>query len=115
MQVTDEMVEAGCQGRTAAVNLKPGTSFKWPDDFGEPYLQEVRASTRAALEAVLPMIRDEVLEEAARIAEGWPVEAAGNDYQTNGNGRFWDAGTNYHQSRMDAAAAIRAMKGTSHE
>lgn len=48
------------------------------------------------------------LEEAARVAEGWPVEACGDQYQTCGNGSFWDEGTPYDQGRADAAAAIRA-------
>ena len=51
----------------------------------------------------------EGLERAAKVAEGWPTIAGGTEYMTNGNGRYWDAGTPYDQSRADAAAAIRAM------
>ncbi len=54
-------------------------------------------------------VRRDALREAARIAEGWECQAGGNDYQTNGNGRFWDADTIYHQGRMDAAAQILAL------
>lgn len=53
--------------------------------------------------------RAAALEEAARVAEGWPTTAAGDEYMTCGNGEFWDAGTPYDQARHDAAAAIRAL------
>ncbi|KZL24245.1 hypothetical protein [Pseudovibrio sp. Ad37] len=46
------------------------------------------------------------LEDAAKLAEGWPTHSAGDDYQTDGS-KFWDAGNNYDQGRIDAAAAIR--------
>jgi len=46
-------------------------------------------------------------ETFAKIAEGWPCEAAGDKYQTCGNGTFWDAGTDYDQGRIDAARDIR--------
>lgn len=51
----------------------------------------------------------ETIEKCAEVAEGWETHAAGHDYQTSGNGRFWDAGTNYDQGRVDAAANIRAL------
>lgn len=53
--------------------------------------------------------RNQALEEAAKLAEGWETEAAGDVYQTCGNGNFWDPGTNYDQGRHDAATAIRAL------
>jgi hypothetical protein len=66
----------------------------------------VNAITRALAE------RASVIEECAKVAEGWPVNAAGDDYQTCGNGSFWDEGTDYDQGRADAAAAIRSLKHT---
>lgn len=48
------------------------------------------------------------LRDAAALAEGHETHAAGDDYQTSGDGRFWDAGTIYDQGRVDAAADIRA-------
>lgn len=54
--------------------------------------------TRAVLEAVAPMIRAEVLEEAAKVAMNRDV---GDGY--------------YIEIREAIAAAIRAMKGASHE
>jgi hypothetical protein len=58
---------------------------------------------------VTPAVRAQILEEAAKVAEGWPVEACGDTYQTSGNGEFWDAGNHYDQGRIDAAAAIRRL------
>lgn len=56
--------------------------------------------------ANLDGVREQAIKAAARIAGGWPCHAAGTDYQTSGNGRFWDAGTDYAQGRVDASAEI---------
>ncbi len=55
--------------------------------------------------------REKALEEAAVKTEGWPIDACDGQYQTSGNGRYWDAGTPYDQGRLDASSDIRAMKG----
>lgn len=47
------------------------------------------------------------MAEAERLVRGWSVTACGDDYQTDGRSNFWDAGTDYDQSREDAGAAIR--------
>lgn len=52
--------------------------------------------------------REAGLREAARIAEGWPVNAGGGDYQADGRS-FWDAGNVYDQGRLDASQAILAL------
>jgi hypothetical protein len=77
--ITDEMVEVAERTRYSACKL--------------PY-----EKMRLGLEAVLPMIRAEVLEEAAKVAMNRDV---GNGY--------------YIEIREAIAEAIRAMKGTSHE
>lgn len=46
------------------------------------------------------------LEEASKIATGWETYAAGDDYMTDGRGRFWDAGNVYDQARLDAGQTI---------
>lgn len=58
------------------------------------------------VQAVLAAIR-ETTERAAKLAGGWEIHAAGDDYMTDGR-RFWDAGNVYDQARHDAAAALRA-------
>jgi len=42
-------------------------------------------------------------QELDRLAEGWEE----GQYQTCGNGNYWDPGTIYNQGRIDAAAACR--------
>jgi hypothetical protein len=84
--------------------IREGTSFK-----ASSSMISVEKALRA-IERALNGERDAILEECAKVAEGWPVNAAGDDYQTCGNGSFWDEGTNYDQGRADAAAAIRALK-----
>jgi hypothetical protein len=66
-----------------------------PDDDHEVWSEIYDDLARAALTAVLPMIRDEVLEEAAKVAEAPTDKPA--------------------RCREDIAEAIRAMKGTSHD
>lgn len=55
-------------------------------------------------------LADLALEEAARVAEGKSVEAAGNVYQTDKPGNFWDEDSVYGTGRRQAADAIRALK-----
>lgn len=53
-----------------------------------------------------------LIEECAKVAEGWECDASdpyGSAFQASGNGRFWDAGTNYDQGHIDAASAIRFL------
>lgn len=61
-------------------------------------------------DAAIALVRAEVLEEAARVAEGKSVEAAGNVYQTDKPGNFWDEDSVYGTGRRQAADAIRALK-----
>ncbi len=68
-----------------------------------------QASEITTLRAQLEEARAKAIEDAARIAEGWPATAGGDEYQTSGNGRFWDAGNTYDQARIDAAFEIRAL------
>jgi peroxiredoxin len=63
----------------------------------------------AALEAVAPLIRDAVLEEAAMVAEGDFVEGADGEYMVS-NANVWDTGTSYDDGRADAAKEIRDLK-----
>jgi hypothetical protein len=63
-----------------------------------------------AADAAIALVRAEVLEEAARVAEGKSVEAAGNVYQTDKPGNFWDEDSVYGTGRRQAADAIRALK-----
>lgn len=104
VEITDEMVEAAANAGCGFMAAQRGAL----EPNGRIYYSGF--DLRRALEAVAPPIRAAALEEVARVVEGWPVEVDGFVYQTNGNGRFWDAGSFYHQSRLDAAAAIRAMK-----
>ena len=90
--ITDEMLQHA-HGRITGANR-----VKFID--GEAWIPlPTKERTRAALEAVLPMIRAEVLEECAKVAE--------EHVQT------WSTG--YELGRLgaarDIAAAIRAMKG----
>ena len=64
----------------------------------------------ALADAAIALVRAEVLEEAARVAEGKSVEAAGNVYQTDKPGNFWDEDSVYGTGRRQAADAIRALK-----
>jgi len=50
------------------------------------------------------------LEEAANVADGEAVTAAGDEYQSDRPGHFWDRESIYGTGRSDAAAAIRALK-----
>jgi hypothetical protein len=97
--ITDEMVEVAERTRYSACKL--------------PY-----AAMRLGLEAVLPMIRAEVLEEAAKWhdaeAKRWNVELWER--------RSWGGPTigegeclEHIKAHEHSAATIRAMKGTSHE
>ena len=47
-------------------------------------------------------------EACERLAVGWRYEASGDNYQTSGNGNFWDDDSAYGQGRTEAAAAIHA-------
>lgn len=51
------------------------------------------------------------LGAANQVARGETVEAAGNEYQSDKPGHFWDRESIYGQGRDDAAAAIEAMIG----
>ena len=79
------------------VGLHIATDVNWMPIIGLKYLEKFAALVAAAER-----------EACAKVAQGWECKAAGDDYQTSGNGKFWDAGTDYDQGRIDAAAAIRA-------
>jgi hypothetical protein len=81
--ITDDLVEVAC----VAAGLRARRDG--------PSKRCAEREMRAALTAVLPMIRDEVLEEAAKVAEAPTDKPA--------------------RCREDIAEAIRAMKGTSHD
>lgn len=68
--------------------------------------QNWRVQTFASFEQA---VRADERERAAKVAEGWPARSGDDQYQTCGNGSFWDEGTLYDQGRADAAAAIRAQ------
>lgn len=48
-------------------------------------------------------------QRCMKLAQGWEVNAAGNDYQTDGQ-MFWDAGNVYDQARLDASQAIKSVR-----
>ena len=76
--------------------------------FAEHCLPVHQGAMRAALEAVADdMVRAE-RDACERLAGGWRCEASGDNYQTSGNGNFWDDDSIYGQGRTEAAAAIRA-------
>ena len=66
--ITDEMVEAALAIASPGRNVVKGDDATWQSDV------PTMATTRAALEAVLPMIRAAVLEEAAMVADDACVE-----------------------------------------
>lgn len=104
--ITDEMVEAAARAILAA-ELWPGS---W-EKANETERGHVLYKARAALTAVLPMIRDEVLEEAAKVAERRHKEWRMPHKDDAKPGEVCCDVT----ACQDIAAAIRAMKGTSHE
>lgn len=77
-----------------------------PDEEGDPWDEDLANG----MDAAIALVRAEVLEEAARVAEGKSVEAAGNVYQTDKPGNFWDEDSVYGTGRRQAADAIRALK-----
>ena len=106
--ITDEMVEVAC----AAAGDTIATGYHARRD--RPSKRCAEREMRAALEAVLPMIRAEVLEEAAKVTEnaftqeccglgvGSPMECCADPICVA-------------LAPHEIAEAIRAMKGTSHE
>lgn len=62
-----------------------------------------------ALTGTTDEVQAAILAERAACAllcEGWPCQAAGDDYQSSGNGRFWAPGSHYDQGRLDASFEI---------
>jgi hypothetical protein len=102
--ITDEMV---WMATLSYIDSLQNAEF-WRLDLSKP------EAMRAALEAVLPMIRADVLEEAAKVADARELRWSEDAEQSN-------SGTAAHIFRRKAdaaeqiAAAIRALKGTSHE
>jgi hypothetical protein len=96
--ITDEMVEVAVDGAVKAL---------WSAPDNAPAQATL---IRAAIEAVLPMIRAEVLEEAAKVADARELRWSEDAEQSN-------SGTAAHIFRRKAdaaeqvAAAIRALKG----
>lgn len=81
-----------------------------PDTIRSLKQDEARRYARAALEAVLPMIRAQVGEEAAKVADGYHQRALAWARTVRGLEKHIDE---TDSSRI--ATAIRAMKGASHE
>lgn len=92
--ITDEMVEAAGAAWSAAISN------------GAP--PSIERGIRAALEAVLPMIRAAALEEAAKVVESQRIDLSG-PYYADPEDYAED------EARVAAVAAIRAMKGTRHD
>ena len=85
-----------------------GDTAGWPEwEKLRPTLREIQMEE---CDPYIALVRAEVLEEAARVAEGKSVEAAGNVYQTDKPGNFWDEDSVYGTGRRQAADAIRALK-----
>ena len=82
--ITDEMIETGAKALVDA-EYERNPSHK-------TLVSYARHDARAVLEAVMPMIRAEVLEECAKVADKCGTFESG-----------------------DISYFIRAMKGTSHE
>jgi hypothetical protein len=89
--ITDEMVEWAAEAIWQSEPVRSGGRRRtlWPDESDETR-GRYWPLARAALEAVLPMIRAEVLEEAAKVA---------------------DEEANAWRDARDVAEAIRALKG----
>lgn len=87
--MTDELVEK--VARAIADYEKP-VGPGWQDRW-----TEYRGAARAAIAAVRSVIRDQVLEEAAKVADFMGKQ---------------DEGTDGHGVAYEVAAAIRAMKDT---
>lgn len=79
-------------------------------DVADGIANEMRQGLRDDAGSIQVAARAIVAERArcALMAEGWPTPSGDTEYQTNGTQSFWDAGTNYDQGRIDAAADIRS-------
>ncbi len=89
--------------RRAALVEKVARAMEAYDSFAYEY--QLTSSWEHLAEAALTV----ALEEAAKVAEGDGVEAAGDEYQSDKPGHFWDRESIYGQGRSEAAAAIRAL------
>ena len=110
MKITDEMVDAAIKAGAAQARVRHPEIARFPDDYDEDEIAASRLEMRAALEAVLPMIRNATLEEAASVADNACVEPS--------NTRDVDALMQELAANDRAefiAWTIRAMKGTGHE
>jgi hypothetical protein len=94
--ITDDLVEVAC----VAAGLRARRDG--------PSKRCAEREMRAALTAVLPMIRDEVLEECAKIA-AYGVQRAYRDFHDR------KIAEGAKEMAAELAATFRAMKGTSHE
>jgi hypothetical protein len=105
--LTNDLVDKTARAiyETFCARLYPNIECVPWDGIDAEYREDLRAEARAAI----TMIRPEVLEEAAKVAEGARTEAAGSEYQSGKPGDFWDRDSIYGCGREDAAAAIRAM------
>ena len=106
--ITDEMVEVACVA--AADTIAAGYHARRDG----PSKRCAEREMRAAIAAVLPMIRAEVLEEAAKVADARELRWL-EDAEQSSSG----SAERIFRRKADAAEliafAIRAMKGTSHE
>lgn len=101
--ITDHMVEVTARAILDA-ELWPG-SF---DKANETERGHVLYKARVALTAVLPMIRAEVLEEAAKVA-AYGAQRAYRDFHDR------KLAEGAQVMAVEIAAAIRAMKGVTHD
>lgn len=90
-------------GRACIVNRSAVRWLHGNDDLFNLLHTDTGVNQRQAAKAVA-----EEREACAKVAQGWECVSGGGAYQTSGNGNFWDAGNDYDQGRIDAAADIRA-------
>jgi hypothetical protein len=104
--ITDEMVEWAAEAIWQSEPVRSGGRRRtlWPDE-SDKTRNLYRPLARAALTAILPMVRAEVLEEAAKVA---------NDYADKKLKAYADHGLvdrGHVSAARQLATAIRAMKG----
>lgn len=100
--ITDELVEAALAIASPGRDVVEGDDATWQAEL------PTMATMRAALEAVAPMIRAEVLEEAEKVA-AYGAQRAYRDFHDR------KLAEGAQVMAVEIAAAIRAMKGASHE
>ena len=97
----EKLIEAAARAMAVAVGCMP---HQWPDFFDD---------ASPVLAAIGPALRDMALEEAAVAAYESPayVTFKNGEVAEDSDGRLMP-GSPYDRGRYDAAAAIRALKGS---